>query len=45
MNKDTLDILADAISDVGSWRWWLIKDDMIHLKFCDAQLHDGSKFE
>jgi len=45
MNKDTLDILTDAISDVGSWRWWLIKDDMSMLKFRDVQLYDGSKLE
>ena len=45
MNKDTLDVLADTISDVGSWRWRLIKDDMSKLKFRDVQLHDVSKFE
>ncbi len=45
MNIKTLNILADAISDVGSWLWWLIKDDMIHMEFCDIQLYDESKPE
>ncbi|MBQ6478726.1 MAG: hypothetical protein IJI44_05070 [Erysipelotrichaceae bacterium] len=45
MNKDTLNILADAISDVGSWQWWYIKDDMIQLEFCDVQLYDESRSE
>jgi len=45
MNKEVLNILADAISDVGSWQWWYIEDDMIQLKFCDVQLYDESKSE
>ena len=45
MNKEVLNILADAISDVGSWQWWYIEDDMIQLEFCDVQLYDESKSE
>lgn len=45
MNINTLNILADAISDVGSWHWWYIKDDMVHIQFCDIQLYDESKPE
>lgn len=45
MNINTLNILADAISDVGSWHWWHIKDDMVHIQFCDIQLYDESKPE
>lgn len=45
MNVKTLNILADAISDVGSWHWWYIKDDMVHIQFCDIQLYDQSKPE
>ena len=45
MNTDTLNILADAISDVGSWQWWLIKDDTVQVEFCDVQLYDKSKPE
>ena len=45
MNIKTLNILADAISDVGSWHWWTVKDDMVQLQFCDVQLYDESKPE
>ena len=45
MNINTLNILADAISDVGSWQWWLIKDDMVQVEFCDVMLYDESKPE
>jgi hypothetical protein len=45
MKKDTLNILADAISDVGSWYWWHINDDMVDMQFCDVQLYDESKQE
>ncbi|SFE81373.1 hypothetical protein [Succiniclasticum ruminis] len=45
MNINTLNILADAISDVGSWHWWYVKDDMVHIQFCDIQLYDESKPE
>lgn len=45
MNINTLNILADAISDVGSWHRWYIKDDMVHIQFCDIQLYDESKPE
>lgn len=45
MNINTLNILSDAISDVGSWHWWVIKDDMVQIQFCDIQLYDNSKPE
>ena len=45
MNKKALDILADAISDVGSWQWWHMENDMLQLEFCDVLLYDGSKPE
>jgi hypothetical protein len=45
MNKDTLNILADAISDVGAWNWWYTADDMFQVEFRDVQLYDESKPE
>ncbi len=45
MNRNTLNILADAISDVGAWEWWFTQDDMFQLEFCDVQLYDESKPE
>ena len=45
MNSETLNILADAISDVGAWQWWHISDDLVHLEFCDVQLYDESRPE
>lgn len=45
MNINTLNILADAISDVGSWHWWFVKEDMVHIQFCDVQLYDESNPE
>ena len=45
MNINTLNILADAISEVGSWYWWNVKDDMVQVQFCDIMLYDYSKQE
>lgn len=45
MNKEALDILADAISDIGSWQWWHMENDMLQLEFSDVQLYDESKDE
>ena len=44
-SRNTLNILADAISDIGSWLWWRIDDDMVQMEFCDVQLYDDSKAE
>ena len=38
MKKDTLDILAASISDVGYWRWWIIEDDICQIEFGGVQL-------
>ena len=43
MNINTLNILADAISEVGSWHWWVIKNDMVQIQFCDIMLYDEAK--
>ena len=43
MNKNTLNILADAISEVGAWYWWYINDDVVQMEFCDVMLYDESK--
>jgi hypothetical protein len=45
MNKETLDALADAISDVGSWQWWYTAKDMFQLEFCDVMMYDETKAE
>lgn len=45
MEKKTLDILADAISDVGSLQWWHADDNMVQVEFRDIQLYDESKPE
>ena len=45
MNKESLNILSDAISDVGSWQWWYTAKDMFQLEFCDVQLYDSTKAE
>ncbi len=42
-DKAALNILADAISDAGSWWCWYADDDMIQLEFCDVQLYDETK--
>jgi hypothetical protein len=44
-SRDALSILADAISDVGSWWCWHVGDDMLQLEFCDVQLYDETKAE
>ncbi len=45
ISKETLNILADAISDVGSWWCWYVDDDMLQLEFTDVQLYDETKAE
>ena len=45
MEKKTLDILADAISDVGSSQWCHADDNMVQVEFRDIQLYDESKPE
>ena len=35
-SRETLNRLADAISDVGSWWCWHVGDDMLQLEFCDV---------
>lgn len=45
MNINALNILADAISDVGSWHRWVIKDDMVQVQFCDIMLYDENTSE
>ena len=45
MDKKVLDILADAISDVGSLQWWYAGDNMFQVEFRDVQLYDDSKPE
>ena len=45
MNIHTLNILADAVSDVGSWHWWLVRDDMVQVQFCDIMLYDENTSE
>lgn len=40
MNADTLSILANAISDVGSWWCWDIEGDIVQVEFRDVQLCD-----
>ena len=44
-SRETLNILADAISDVGSWWCWYVGDDMLQLEFRDVQLYDETKAE
>ena len=45
MNTNTLKILAEAISDMGSWQWWDIEDDYFQLEFCDVLLYDETRPE
>ncbi len=45
MNIETLNLLADAISDVGAWWCWYVGDDMVQVEFRDIQLYDESGSE
>ncbi len=44
-SQESLNILADAISDIGAWQWWYLDDDMLQLEFGGVQLYDDSKAE
>ena len=45
MNIETLNLLADAISDVGAWWCWYVGDDMVQVEFRDIQLYDEAEEE
>lgn len=45
IDQKTLNILSDAISDVGAWCWWHVDDEFVQLEFMDVQLYDYSKKE
>ena len=45
MKKETLNILADAISEAGVWRWWHAAEDEVQLEFGGVMLYDDTKAE
>jgi len=45
VNAHTLNVLADAISEIGSWWCWDIEDDIVQVEFRDVLLYDESKPE
>lgn len=45
IDQETLNILSDAISDIGVWQWWHKQDDMIQMEFGCVQLYDEFKEE
>ncbi len=45
MDKETLNILADAISEVGVWQWWQTGEDGVQLEFGGVTLYDETKGE
>ena len=45
MDMNTLNILAEAVSDIGSWQWWDTENDVFQLEFSDVLLFDGTKPE
>lgn len=45
MDKKVINILSEAISDVGSWQWWDKTKDMFQLEFCDVLMYDETKAE
>lgn len=45
MDKNTLSILRDAISEIGSWQWWHTEKDMFQMEFSDVLLYDETKEE
>ncbi|MDR1911729.1 MAG: hypothetical protein LBQ52_05210 [Helicobacteraceae bacterium] len=45
MEKEALDILCDAISDVGYWQWRIVKNDAVQLEFSDTQLLDSDRID
>ena len=45
MDTETLNILADAISEVGVWQWWQAGEDGVQLEFGGVTLYDETKAE
>ena len=45
MDISSLNVLADAISDAGSWWCWHAEGDMVQMEFRDVMLYDESKPE
>lgn len=42
-SQETLNILADAISDIGVWQWWFIDENVVQLEFGAVQIYDHTK--
>lgn len=45
MKQETLNILSDAISEMGSWTGWDLEKDESRLEFTDVFLYDETKAE
>ena len=45
MNRQTLEILEAAISDVGIWTWWVSGEDFIQTEFYGVQLFNSPRSE
>ena len=45
MKTKTLNLLADAISETGSFQGWNREGDLIQIEFCDVMLYDDTKPE
>jgi hypothetical protein len=39
MKPETLNVLADAISEKGIWQWWTSNEEMFQLDFSDVLLY------
>ena len=44
-DQETLNILSDAISDIGVWQWWHKDNNTIQMEFGCVQIYDDFKEE
>lgn len=44
-DKETLNALSDAISEIGGWQWWFTEGDLFQMEFLGVLFYDESKAE
>ena len=44
-DKETLNALSDAISEIGGWQWWYTEGDLVQMEFLGVLFYDESKAE
>ena len=41
-DKETLNALSDAISEIGGWQWWFTEGDLFQMEFLGVLVYEES---